>query len=282
MTSKDRALPFEPLIVIEHKKGWIPINFRELWAFRELLYFLAWRDVKVRYKQTLIGVIWAVLQPLLTMLVFTVLFGRIAKIPSDGVPYPIFVYIGLLPWQYFASVLTKSTNSMVGSAQMIKKIYFPRLIMPASTAFAALLDLLIASILLGFLMVYYGVSVSPGALLIPLLLILTLMNAIGFGMWFSALNVRYRDIQYALPFIVQIWMFATPVIYPSSIFGNRYSWMLAFNPMGGVIEAFRPAILGHLPIPWMSLAISSTVGIIVFISGMYYFRRVERYFADVI
>jgi len=171
---------------------------------------------------------------------------------------------------------------MVGSAQMIKKIYFPRLIMPASTAFAALLDLLIASILLGFLMVYYGVSVSPGALLIPLLLILTLMNAIGFGMWFSALNVRYRDIQYALPFIVQIWMFATPVIYPSSIFGNRYSWMLAFNPMGGVIEAFRPAILGHLPIPWMSLAISSTVGIIVFISGMYYFRRVERYFADVI
>jgi homopolymeric O-antigen transport system permease protein len=282
MTSKDQTLPFEPLIVIEPKKGWIPINFRELWAFRELLYFLAWRDVKVRYKQTAIGVIWAVLQPLLTMLVFTVLFGRIAKMPSDGVPYPIFVYIGLLPWQYFASVLTKSTNSMVGSAQMIKKIYFPRLIMPASTAFAALLDLLIASILLGGLMVYYGVSVSRGALLIPLLLALTVMNAIGFGMWLSALNVRYRDIQHAIPFVVQIWMFATPVIYPSSLLGDRYGRLLALNPMGGVIEAFRPAILGHLPIPWVSLGISSAVGIVVFISGMYYFRRVERYFADVI
>jgi len=280
--SKDQAASFEHLIVIEPQKGWIPINFRELWAFRELLYFLAWRDVKVKYKQMALGVIWAVLQPVLTMVIFTVLFGRFAKMPSDGVPYPIFVFIGLLPWQYFAAVLGHSTNSIVSSSQMITKIYFPRLFMPASTAIAALLDLAIASTILGFMMVYYHVSISPGALLIPLLLVLAIINAVGFGMWFSALNVRYRDIQFAIPFIIQIWMFATPVIYPSSLFGDRYGLMLALNPMGGVNEAFRPAVLGHLPFPRASLAISSTVGIMVFVSGMFYFRRVERYFSDVI
>jgi lipopolysaccharide transport system permease protein len=165
---------------------------------------------------------------------------------------------------------------------MITKIYFPRLIMPASTAVAALLDLAIASIILGFMMVYYGVSPSAGTLLVPVLVLLTMMNAVGFGMWFSALNVRYRDIQYAIPFVIQIWMFVTPVIYPMSLLGERYSWILALNPMGGVIEAFRPAVLGHMPIPWLSLAISAAVGLAVFSGGMFYFRRVERYFADVI
>jgi lipopolysaccharide transport system permease protein len=270
------------ITVIEPRKGWIPVDFGELWKFRELLYFLAWRDVKVRYKQTAIGVIWAELQPLLTMVVFTVLFGRFAKMPSDGAPYPIFVYIGLLPWQYFASVLGQSTTSVVTGAQMITKIYFPRLIMPASTAVAALLDLAIASIILGLMMVYYGVAPSAGTLLVPVLVMLTMMNAVGFGMWFSALNVRYRDIQYAIPFVIQIWMFVTPVIYPSSLFGERYAWILALNPMGGVIEAFRPAVLGHMPIPWTSLGISAAVGVAVFLGGMYYFRSVERYFADVI
>jgi lipopolysaccharide transport system permease protein len=270
------------ITVIEPRKGWIPVDFGELWKFRELLYFLAWRDVKVRYKQTAIGVIWAVLQPFLTMVVFTVLFGRFAKMPSDGAPYPIFVYMGLLPWQYFASVLGQSTTSVVTGAQMITKIYFPRLIMPASTAVAALLDLAIASIILGLMMVYYGVAPSAGTLLVPVLVMLTMMNAVGFGMWFSALNVRYRDIQYAIPFVIQIWMFVTPVIYPSSLFGERYAWILSLNPMGGVIEAFRPAVLGHMPIPWTSLGISAAVGVAVFLGGMYYFRSVERYFADVI
>ncbi len=275
-------MPYDEVTIIEPKKGWLLINFRELWQFRELLYFLAWRDVKVKYKQTALGVTWAILQPVLTMLIFSVLFGRLAGMPSDGVPYPIFVYIGLLPWQYFASVLGQSTNSVVGGSNMITKIYFPRLIMPASTAIAAILDLLIASVVLGVMMVYYGVGVSSGILLVPLLVLLTVMNAVGFGLWFSALNVKYRDIQYAIPFLIQIWMFATPVIYPTSLVGDKYGWLLMLNPMGGVIEAFRPAVLGHLPIHWTSLGISTAIGLLVFIGGLFYFRSVERYFADVI
>lgn len=258
------------------------MDWKELWRFRELLYFLAWRDIKVKYKQTLIGVIWVILQPLLTMVVFSVLFGRFVKMPSDNIPYPIFVYIGLLPWQYFAAVLGQSTNSVVSGAQMITKIYFPRLIMPASTAIAAIMDFLIAFMILGLMMLWYGVSVSWGMLLVPMLVILTMMNAVGFGMWFSALNVRYRDVQFAMPFMIQIWMFATPVIYPSSLLGERFAWILSLNPMGGVIEAFRASVLGHLPVPWVSLGISVLVGLLVFITGMFYFKRVERYFADVI
>ncbi len=268
--------------VIEPKKGWIPVNFGELWEFRELLYFLAWRDVKVKYKQTLLGVIWAVLQPLLAMLVFSVLFGRFAHMPSDGLPYPIFVYIGILPWNYFASVLTQSTNSLVTGSNLITKIYFPRLMIPASSAIAALLDLFFGAIFLAVMMVYYGVALSPAILLVPVLIAITLMNAIGFGIWFSALNVRYRDIQYAIPFLIQIWMFVTPVIYPSSLIGGRYAWILMLNPMGGVIEAFRPAVLGRVPVPWASLGISTAVGFLVFAAGVAYFRRVERYFADII
>lgn len=268
--------------IIKPRKGWVNLNFRELWQFRELLYFLAWRDIKVRYKQTALGVIWAVLQPLLTMVVFSVLFGRLAKMPSEGVPYPIFVFLGLLPWQYFASVLGQSTNIVVAEKNMITKIYFPRLIMPASTAVSAFLDFFIASTILAIMMVYYGVRLEQGFYLVPLLVLLTLMNAVGFGMWFSALNVRYRDIQYAIPFLIQTWMFVTPVIYPSSLLGERYSWLLALNPMSGVIESFRPAVLGHVPIPWTSLGISSVIGFIVFTGGLFYFRRVERYFADVI
>lgn len=270
------------ITVIEPKRGWIPINLRELWQFRDLLYFLAWRDVKVKYKQTAIGVIWAILQPFLTMVVFSIFFGRLAKMPSEDIPYPIFVYIGLLPWQYFASVLGQSTNSVVGNAQMVSKVYFPRLIMPASTAIAAFVDLCIAAVILGLMMIYYGVSLSPVAFLIPVLVMLIIMNAVGFGLWFSALNVRYRDVQFAIPFLIQIWMFVTPVIYPSNIVGERYAWILSINPMGGVIEAFRPAMLGHMPISWALLGISAAVGLLVFIGGIFYFRRVERYFADVI
>lgn len=268
--------------VIEPKTGWIPINFPELWKFRELLYFLAWRDVKVKYKQTAIGVIWAIIQPFLTMIIFSVIFGRFGKLPSDGVPYPIFVFIGLLPWQYFASVLGQSTSSVVGGGSMVTKIYFPRLILPASTAIAALIDLVIASSILLLMLVYYKVSISLGILIVPFLVMLVIMNAVGFGMWLAALNVRYRDVQHAIPFLIQIWMFATPVIYPSSMVGERFAWILALNPMGGVIEAFRPAVLGHAPIPWEQLGISAAVGFLVFVGGMFYFKKVERYFADVI
>lgn len=256
--------------------------WKDLWRYRELFYFLAWRDVKVKYKQTTIGVIWAVLQPFLTMVVFSLLFGKFANIPSEGAPYPIFVYIGLLPWQYFATVLGQSTNSVIGGSNLISKIYFPRLIMPASTAISALVDFVIASAVLGFMMVYFRVSTSIGIFLVPVLLFLTMMNALGFGIWFSALNVRYRDIQYAVPFLIQIWMFATPVIYPSRLVGDKYKWILFLNPMGGVIEAFRPAVLGGMAIPWLSLGISTSIGIMVFISGIFYFKKVERYFADVI
>ncbi|MBI1912000.1 MAG: ABC transporter permease [Deltaproteobacteria bacterium] len=270
------------VIVIEPKKGWIPVNLREIWKYRELLYFLAWRDIKVKYKQTALGIIWAVLQPVLAMLIFTVLFGRFAGMPSDGAPYPIFVYIGLLPWNYFAAVLGLSTNSLVSGANLISKVYFPRIIIPASSAIAALLDLVIGSVVLGVLMVYYGVHLSSGILLVPVLIFITLMNAIGFGIWFSALNVRYRDIQYAIPFLIQIWMFATPVIYPKTLLEGQWGWLLLLNPMSGVIEAFRPAVLGHLPIPWQALGISTAVGLFVFLSGIFYFRRVERHFADVI
>ena len=268
--------------IIEPRKRWVPVDFGELWRFRELLYFLAWRDVKVRYKQTAIGVLWAVLQPVLTMLVFSVLFGRFGNMPSDGVPYPIFVYLGLLPWQYFASVLGQSVGSVVSGSQMITKIYFPRLIMPASTAVASLLDLAIASVMLGLMMVYFGISVSTGILLVPALVVLTMVNAVGFGMWLAALNVKYRDIQYAMPFVIQLWMFVTPVIYPSSLVGERYAWLLSLNPMGGVIEAFRAAVLGYAPIQWTSLFISTAVGLVVFVGGMFYFRQVERHFADII
>lgn len=275
-------MPRENTIIIEPKKGWLPVNFKEIWQFRELLYFLAWRDVKVKYKQTALGIIWAIMQPVLAMLIFSALFGRFAGIPSDGVPYPIFVYIGLLPWNYFAAVLGQSTNSVVSGSNLITKIYFPRLIIPASSAIAALLDFFIASTVLALMMAYYGVNLSPGVLLVPFLVLMTMINALGFGLWFSALNVKYRDIQYAIPFLIQIWMFATPVIYPTSLIGGNYGWLLMLNPMGGVIEAFRPAVLGHMPIPWTSLGISTAIGLLVFIGGLFYFRSVERYFADVI
>jgi len=270
------------ITVIEPKKGWASLELAEVWRFRELLYFLAWRDVKVKYKQAAIGVAWAVLQPLVAMVIFTFIFGRFAKMPSDGAPYPIFVYIGLLPWNYFAAVLGQSTTSVVSGANLVSKIYFPRLIMPASTAVAALVDLFIASVILGGMMLWYGVVPSIGILLVPVLVVITIINAVGFGMWFSALNVRYRDIQHAIPFLIQVWMFATPVIYPKSMVGEKWGWILMLNPMGGVIESFRPAVLGNAPIPWASLGLSSAVGLAVFVTGSFYFKRVERYFADVI
>jgi lipopolysaccharide transport system permease protein len=268
--------------VIEPQKGWIPFDLKEIWRFRELFYFLTKRDIKVRYKQTVLGGLWAVIQPVFTMIVFTLFFGKLAKVPSDGIPYPIFVYAGLLPWTYFANALTASGNSLIGSANLVTKVYFPRLIIPASASFAGLLDFLIAMIVLGALMIYYQFIPGIGLLLFPFLVVLTLLCAVGVGLWLSALNVEYRDIRYAIPFLIQIWMFVSPVIYPLSMVKEKYQWLLAINPMGGIINAYRASLLGHKPIDWSLLCISTIIILVIFVSGMYYFRIVEKTFADII
>jgi lipopolysaccharide transport system permease protein len=272
----------ESITVIEPKTGWIPIDFREIWAYRELLYFLTKRDIKVRYKQTVLGGLWAIIQPFFTMVVFTLFFGRMAKIPSDGIPYPIFVYAGLLPWTYFANALSASGNSLVGSQHLITKVYFPRVIIPASAALAGLLDFFVATSVLAALMIWYQVLPGIGILLFPILVGLTFLCAVGVGMWLSALNVEYRDIRYVIPFLIQLWLFVSPVIYPVSMVGEKYRWLLALNPMGGVINAYRSSLLGHKPIEWDYLSISAIVIVFLFVSGLYYFRRMEKTFADVV
>jgi lipopolysaccharide transport system permease protein len=268
--------------IIEPRKGWAPVDFNELWNYRELLHFLTKRDIKVRYKQTVLGGLWAIIQPVFTMFVFTFFFGRMAKMPSDGVPYPIFVYAGLLPWTYFANALSASGNSLVGSANLITKVYFPRLMVPASASLAGLLDFFVAMLVLGGLMVYYQLLPSFAVFLFPILVGLTFLCAVGAGLWLSALNVQYRDIRYVIPFLVQLWMFISPVIYPVSIIKKEYQWLLALNPMGGVIKAYRASLLGHLPVDWSLLGISTAIILLLFISGLYYFRRMEQVFADVV
>jgi lipopolysaccharide transport system permease protein len=268
--------------IIEPKKGWAPVDLNEIWNYRELLHFLTKRDIKVRYKQTILGGMWAIIQPVFTMVVFTLFFGRLAKMPSDGIPYPIFVYAGLLPWTYFANALSASGNSLVGSANLITKVYFPRLIVPASASLAGLLDFFVAMLVLGVLMVYYRFFPSFTVFLFPVLVGLTFLCAVGAGLWLSALNVQYRDIRYVIPFLVQLWMFVSPVIYPVSIIKKEYQWILALNPMGGVIKAYRASLLGHTPIDWFLLGISTAIIVLLFISGLYYFRRMEQVFADVV
>ena len=272
----------EPVTIIEPKKGWIPIDLNEIWQYRELLYFLTKRDIKVRYKQTVLGGLWAIIQPFFTMVVFTLFFGRLAKMPSDGIPYPIFVYAGLLPWTYFANALSTSGNSLVGSQNLITKVYFPRLIIPASAALAGLLDFFVAVSVLGALMLWYQYLPGVEILLFPFLVGLTFLCAVGVGMWLSALNVEYRDIRYVIPFLIQLWMFVSPVIYPVSLVSETYRWLLALNPMGGVINAYRASLLGHHPIDWLLLGVSAFIILGLFISGLYYFRRMEKTFADVV
>lgn len=272
----------QQITIIEPKPGWIALDFKEIWNYRELFYFLTKRDIKVRYKQTVLGGLWAIIQPFFTMIVFSIFFGRLAKLPSDGIPYPIFVYAGLLPWTYFANALTNSGNSLVGNASLITKVYFPRVIIPASASLAGLLDLFIAMSILGVMMVYYSLYPGLAVLLLPFLIGLTFLCAVGVGLWLSALNVQYRDIRYAIPFLIQIWMFVSPVIYPASLVTDRYKWVLALNPMGGVINAFRSCLLGHKPIDWSLLGISTIIIFALFFSGLYYFRRMEKTFADVV
>jgi homopolymeric O-antigen transport system permease protein len=270
------------ITVIEPKTGWVPVDFREIWNYRELLYFLTKRDIKVRYKQTVLGGLWAVIQPAFTMLVFTLFFGRLAKMPSDGLPYPIFVYAGLLPWTYFANAVSASGNSLVGSANLITKVYFPRIVVPASAALAGLLDFFIALFVLAALMIWYQFLPGPTILLFPFLVALTFLCAVGVGLWLSALNVQYRDIRYAIPFLIQVWMFISPVIYPVSLVHGKYQWLLALNPMGGVIHAYRASLLGHQPIDWGLLALSAVIILALFLGGLYYFRRMEKVLADVV
>ena len=272
-------------LVIEPVSGWKPLDPHDLWRYRELFYFLTWRDVKVRYKQTSLGAAWAVLQPLGNMLLFTLLFGRLAKLPSDGIPYPLFAYAGLLPWTFFANAVGSSGNSLVGSSHLITKVYFPRMIIPASAILAGLVDLGISFVVMVALMVWYGVPISGSILMMPILVLLTAILALGVGMWLSALHVRYRDIRYLIPFLIQFWMFATPVIYPASLMPERYRMIYFLNPMSGLIEAYRVALLGGVNgagFNLVTLGMAGGLAILMLIYAIYHFRRMEKTFADIV
>jgi len=270
-------------IIIRPHKGLLRIDFKEMWDYRELAYFFVWRDLKVRYKQAVIGVLWVIFQPFITMIIFTIFFGRLAKMPSDGIPYPVFVYVGLLLWQYFSFGLSHASGSMVANAQIVQKIYFPRLILPISSSLIGIVDFFVASIILAGLMVHYHYTPSlMGILLLPVLLLVTFMASVGLGCFLAAINVKYRDVRYVIPFFIQILMFLTPVIYPVSMIGNKFKWLLILNPMSGVIETARGTILGTRPADWRLLSVSILVSAVFFLVGVMYFRKTERFFADVI
>jgi homopolymeric O-antigen transport system permease protein len=275
------ALPAEPIVRIRPSRSWVALHIRELWAYRELLYFLTWRDVKVRYKQAVLGAAWAIIQPVATMLIFTLFFGKLAKVPSEGVPYPIFAYAALLPWTFFANAISNSGNSLVGNANLITKVYFPRLVVPAAAVGAGLVDFALAFLVFVGLFFYYHFAVTWQVLLFPALLVLTTLLALAVGLWMSALNVKYRDVRYALPFLVQLWMFASPVIYPSSLMPAKWRWVLVINPMTGIIEGFRSSLLGK-PILWDALGYSVVASIGALVYAAYFFRHMEREFADVV
>jgi lipopolysaccharide transport system permease protein len=273
------SLPEEPVVEIKANRTWLAINLKEIWAYRELLYFLTWRDVKVRYKQTLLGVTWVVIQPLMTMLITTIFFGKLMRVPSDGLPYSLFVFAGLLPWMFFSKAITQSGNSLVGSANLITKVYFPRLIIPSATVLSGLVDFAVSFVLLVGLMIYYGVGVSLSILMFPILVLLTTILALGAGMWLSALNVKYRDVAAIIPFIVQIGMFITPIYYPSSLIPEKWQWAIKLNPLTGIIENIRASLLGR-PFDWPAFAISAVIAFLLLISSAFVFRRMEKSFAD--
>jgi len=274
-------LPDKPLVVIERSKSWVALNLRGVWAYRELLFFLIWRDLKVRYKQTLLGASWAIIQPLVTMIVFTYFFGRLARVPTDGVPYPVFFYTGLVVWTYFSNALMSGANSLVGNANLITKVYFPRLIIPSAAVLSGLLDFGIASLLLVGLLIYYGFPVTVEYLMLAPLVALVTALALGFGILLSALNVRYRDVRYALSFVVQIWMFVSPIIYPSSVVPEEWRWLMVLNPMTGIVEGFRAALFGK-PMEWAALGYSTVFTCFILLYSAYLFRRMERHFAELI
>jgi len=270
-----------PMVRIQPSQGWVSLKLGDIWEHRELVYFLAWRDVAIRYKQTIFGATWAIIQPLIQMVAFSLFFGQLAQIPSNGIPYPIFSYAALLPWNYFATALAKSSNSLVGQQNLINKVYFPRLVLPLSSVLAPLLDFGIAFLVLLAMMVFYAIAPTPAILLVPLLVLLSIMSALGAGLWLSALNVDYRDVGYIVPFLVQIWMVATPVAYPSSLLTDPWLYFLyGLNPMAGVIEGFRWVLLGA-EMPTQLLLQSIAVSVLLIVSGALYYRRAERSFADI-
>ncbi len=270
------------ITVIKPSKGWVSLGLRDIWEYRELLYFLTWRDIKVRYKQTALGALWAIIQPLFTMVVFSLFFGRLAKIPSDGIPYPLFSFAALVPWTFFSNSLSQSSSSLVGSSNLITKVYFPRLIIPISSVLSGFLDFAIAFAVLMGMVIYYGTLPSIAILLLPFLLLLGLTTALGVGLWLSALNVKFRDVRYIIPFLTQFWLFATPIAYPSSLLSEPWKTIYGINPMAGVVEGFRWAILGTDTAPGPMIFVSALVSLALLISGVFYFKRVEKFFADII
>ena len=269
--------------VIRPKRGFVPINFSELWQYKELLFFLAWRGILVRYKQTIIGIGWAVIQPILIMIVFTVIFGKLAKLPSDGIPYPILTFVALMPWQFFSNALTQSSQSVVGNNALVSKIYFPRLIIPASTVVTAMVDFCISFIVLIGLMFWYQIVPGVEIVFLPFFFLLAMTAALGAGLWLSALNVEYRDVRYVVPFVVRMGLYISPVGFLSSIVPEKYQLIYSLNPMVGVIDGFRWCLLGGKVTPnWTGFLISVVIVAVLFITGAYYFRRMERTFADVI
>jgi len=270
-----------PIIVIKPMSGWAPIDLKELWAYRELLQTFIMRDINVRYKQTALGAAWAVIQPFFMMVVFTLFFGKLAKIPSEGIPYPIFSYAALLPWTLFAEGLSRSTNSVVGNANIMTKVYFPRLLLPISGVVSPLVDFAIAFVILLGMMLYFGFYPTENIIWLPAFILLALASSLGAGLWLSALNVQYRDFQYTVPFLIQIWLFASPVVYPSSLLPEPYRMIYGLNPMAGVIEGFRWTLLGTSP-PGSLIVVSVVVILAILVSGAFYFRRMEKTFADVV
>jgi len=271
-----------PIITIRPSRGWVFPHIRDVWAYRELLYFLVWRDLKVRYKQTVLGILWAIIQPFFLMVIFSIFFGKLGKIPSEGIPYPIFAYTALLPWSYFAQSLNACSNSLVANSHLITKVYFPRLIIPISSVLSGVVDFAISfSILLG-LMFYYQIFPNLMVLLLPLLILMAMATALGAGLWLSALNVQYRDIRYVISFLIQFWFFATPVVYPTSLVPGMWRFFYGLNPMVGVVEGFRGALLGKGQLDWSMFMVSIMVVVFLVITGTFYFRRMEKGFADIV
>jgi lipopolysaccharide transport system permease protein len=279
--SPSTSLPDKPVVIIEANKRRTWTELRDLWTFRELIYFLTWRDIKVRYKQTSLGVAWAIIQPLLTMVIFTIFFGRLAGVPSDNVPYPLFAYAGLMPWTFFSNAVGNSGNSLIGNANLITKVYFPRMIIPGAAVAAGLVDFAFAFVILILLMIYYRVGISWSLLMFPVVVLITALLALGVGLWMSALNVKYRDIRFALPFMIQLWLFVSPVIYPASFLPRKLRWVFSLNPLTGIIEGYRSSLFGH-PFNWPALLTATAMTVALLIYAVFVFRRMERSFADIV
>ena len=275
------SLPDKPVVVIE-PRAWLAPDLQELWAYRELLYFLMWRDVKVRYKQTVLGILWVVLQPLLMMLVFAFLFGKMVGIKSDGIPYSLFAYAGLLTWTFFSSAVNSAGNSVVNSAGLITKVYFPRMLVPAAAVGATLVDFAVSFVPLAAMMIFWKVRLTSQLLLLPIFILMLVILALGVGMWMAALNTKYRDIRLALPFLLQLWFFASPIIYPLSLVEGKLGWLLALNPMAGIIEGFRASLYGHKPFDWPAIGFAGVAAILFLVYATYNYRRAERQFADLV